>query len=198
MLKSTLRLLVLLAFALAGCNLGHSADTVLPTLTGAPTLILPAQPLEGTSPLPTTPAPTVVQPVLVEVSVFFTDSRRYQAGVPPFETPVTRQVDPAGGLPQAVLTEFFHGPTEQEHALGLELIDSGFTGFSRLEIADGIARVYLSGECRSMGATYTIAQPIMANLRQFPEIQAVKLYDAAGGTEIPDGPSNSIPFCLEP
>jgi len=49
-----------------------------------------------------------------------------------------------------------------------------------------------------MGATYTIAQPLMKNLRQFPDIDYVKIYDAEGQTGQPEGLSDSIPFCLEP
>jgi hypothetical protein len=82
--------------------------------------------------------------------------------------------------------------------MGLELIDSGFTGYSQLVVAGGIAHIYLSGPCQSGGATYTIAQPLLANLRQFPEINYVKIYDAEGSTGDPSGQSNSIPACLEP
>jgi hypothetical protein len=135
---------------------------------------------------------------LVEVTVYFTDSNRYAIGTPPFEAGVTRQVDSGVDLPRAVLVEFFRGPTEAERTQGLDLITSGFTGFSQLVIEDGIARVYLSGPCRSNGATYTIAQPLIANLSQFETIQAIKIYDAEGTTGDPDGPGNSIPFCLEP
>jgi hypothetical protein len=67
-----------------------------------------------------------------------------------------------------------------------------------LEVRDGVARVYLDGECRSNGAAYTVASPLIANLAQFPEIETIKIYDAAGATEQPEGPENSIPFCLEP
>jgi hypothetical protein len=96
------------------------------------------------------------------------------------------------------MSAFFEGPTEQERDQGLELIASGFTGFSALTIEDGIARIYLTGECRSLGGTYTIAQPIMENLLQFPDVEHVKIYDETGNTEVPEGRSNSIPFCLEP
>ena len=61
-----------------------------------------------------------------------------------------------------------------------------------------MAHVYLVGECASLGATYTVGQPILANLLQFDAIQTVKIYDAYGATGNPDGPGHSIPFCLEP
>jgi hypothetical protein len=137
-------------------------------------------------------------PDLLEATVYFTDSNRYAIGTPPFEAGVTRQVDSGVDLPRAVLVEFFRGPTEAERNQGLDLITSGFTGFSQLVIEDGIARVYLSGPCRSNGATYTIAQPLIANLSQFEAIRAIKIYDVEGTTGDPDGPGNSIPFCLEP
>lgn len=139
-----------------------------------------------------------VSPPPVPVIVYFTDGARYAAGTPPFEVAVTRMVPAMANPPDAVLAEFFTGPTPDEQALGLEAITSGFTGYSALQIQDGIARLYLTGPCASNGATYTIAQPLMSNLLQFPAIQHVKIYDANGSTEQPDGPVNSIPACLEP
>lgn len=144
------------------------------------------------------PVPTATEVSLVEITVYFTDEESYAAGVPPFESSVTRLVAPTASLPELVLTEFFKGPTAEESAAGLAAVMSGFTGYSSLLVQDGIAHVYLEGPCASLGATYTIAQPIFANLRQFSEIQWIKIYDAGGDTEEPAGPSNSIPFCLEP
>jgi len=116
------------------------------------------------------------EPTQIEISVCFTDSNRYAAGTPPFEVAVTRYVAPTSNLPEAILTEFFRGPTEEERAQGLELITSGFTGFTSLRIEDGVAHLYLAGPCESRGATYTIAQPLLANLLQFDEIDFVKIY----------------------
>lgn len=146
------------------------------------------------------PSPTVTsaEPELVQITVYFTDSNRYAAGIPPFETAVFRFVPVTSNLPEAVLTESFKGPSEEERAYGLEAITSGFTGFSSLQIQDGIARVYLTGPCASHGATYTIAQPTLKNLLQFEGINYVKIYDADGVTNQPQGWSNSIPPCLEP
>ena len=72
------------------------------------------------------------------------------------------------------------------------------TGYSRLELANGIARVYLTGQCDGKGSTFTIAQPIRDSLKQFSSIQFVKIYDQNGNTEQPDGNTDSIPACLEP
>jgi hypothetical protein len=134
----------------------------------------------------------------VTVTVYFTDSARFALGTPPFETAVTRTVPTRSDLPAAVLDEFFGGPTPEEQAMGLERIASGFTGYSSLQIEGGIARVHLLGPCASNGATYTIAQPILANLLPFSEIDYVKIYDEEGTTEDPVGMTNSIPVCLEP
>ena len=122
----------------------------------------------------------------------------YAAGTPPFEVAVTRLVPSSSNLPEAVLLAFFEGSTNEEREQGLEAITSGFDGVGSLIIEDGIARVYLTGVCASMGATYTVAQPIMQNLLQFPEVSYVKIYDENGETGVPEGETNSIPFCLEP
>lgn len=145
-----------------------------------------------------TPSPLPTEPIQMEISVYFTDSNRYAAATPPFEVAVTRHVAPTSNLLEAVLREFFRGPTEEERSQGLDLIASGFTGFTSLRIEKGVAHVYLAGPCQSHGATYTIAQPLLANLLQFDEIDFVKIYDSSGETEQPTGQTNSIPFCLEP
>lgn len=143
---------------------------------------------------PTEPVP----PATVDLTIYFTDVARYQVGTEPYEAAVTRTVPPPTSLPEAVLTQLFLGPTEEENTQGLAVTLSGTTGFSNLTIENGIARVYLTGTCASQGATYTIANLIDANLKQFPEIQWIKIYDQNNETETPDGQSSSIPFCLEP
>jgi hypothetical protein len=145
------------------------------------------------------PAPTApVSPAMVTLTIYFTDVDRYQVGTEPYEAAVTRTVALPASLPEAVLSQLFIGPTEAEKAQGLAVILSGTTGFSKLTIEDGIARVTLTGTCASNGATYTIANLISANLNQFPEIKWIKIYDQNNETETPTGQSGSIPFCLEP
>lgn len=186
---------LLLLAGLAACT-----PTPLPTAAPAPTPT-PAAVQSPTRPPSPTVAPTAAPtatPATVQVTVYFTDRNSYNTGTPPFEVGVERTVPAGANLPEAVLAEFFKGPTAAEQAKGLEKIASGFTGFSALKVQGGIARVYLSGPCQSHGATYTIAQPIIKNLLQFPEIKYVKIYDADGTTEDPDGATNSIPVCLEP
>jgi hypothetical protein len=73
-----------------------------------------------------------------------------------------------------------------------------FTGYSRLEIRDGVAHVFLTGTCTPEGRDFTIANLIILNLKQFPEIQFVKIYDENGTTQDPNGLSDSISACLQP
>jgi hypothetical protein len=180
---------LLLALGLASCG-------GLPGLPRTPALA-PQPPTSAAGPT-IGPVPTSAAPDLVPITVYFTDSARYAAGTPPFEAAVTRMISTTEDPAAAVLDEFFLGPTPEEQARGLERIASGFAGYRELEIEGGIAHIYLAGPCISHGATYTIAQPLMANLLQLPDIEYVKIYDEEGTTEVPDGPSNSIPFCLEP
>ncbi len=149
------------------------------------------------SPQPTQ-AGVVSPPPLVTLTVYFTDMARFQVGTEPYEAAVTRTVPVPASLPEAVLTQLFLGPTDTELLSGLEVVTSGTTGFSKLTIDNGVARVYLTGTCASNGSTYTIANLIHANLQQFPEIKWVKIYDPNGETETPEGQTSSIPLCLEP
>jgi hypothetical protein len=161
---------------------------LLPALIGVLLLTACSQPGPAATPVPPT----------VTLTVYFTDLARFQVGTEPYERAVTRTIPAPASLPEAVLTQLFLGPTEAEKADGLDVFLSGSTGFSKLTLDHGVARVYLTGFCNSKGATYTIANLINANLRQFPEIQWVKIYDQNGETETPDEQSGSIPFCLEP
>jgi len=159
---------------------------------------LPTPPPTPISTLTPSEMPATTVPPLVEISVYFTDRNLFVAGTPPFERAVTRYVPAGSNLAEAVLTEYFKGPTPDEAAQGLEAITSGFTGFSRLEVVDGVAHVYLVGTCSTGGAAYNIATPLIRNLTQFADIQHVKIYDENGQTGDPSGVGNSIPACLEP
>ena len=148
---------------------------------------------------PCSPPPS--QPVTaasVIINVYFTDMTHFRVGTEPYEAAVVRTLAAPASFPEAVLDQLFLGPTDAEKTRGLEVVLSGTTGFSKLTIEDGIARVYLTGECDSKGATYTIANLIFSNLRQFPEIKWIKIYDQNNETETPDGQRDSIPLCLEP
>jgi hypothetical protein len=138
------------------------------------------------------------KPATAKLTIYFANINRYAIGTEPYEDPVTRLVPVTGSLPEMTLTQLFLGPTPEEKAQGLEVVLSGTTGFSKLTIQAGVARLYLTGKCDSGGSTYTIGNLIFANLVQFPEIRWIKIYDENGGTETPEGQSSSIPFCLEP
>ena len=131
------------------------------------------------------------------VGVFFVDTERYAVGTEPYVRAVQRSV-PAATPATGALTALFAGPTPAEQAQHLAVWPSGATGFTALSIDGGIARVQLVGGCDSQGATFTIANLIVPTLKQFPTVDHVKILDPSGQTGSPDGPTDSLPGCLEP
>ncbi len=133
----------------------------------------------------------------VDRKVWFLDADRFVANTEPFFTPRLRPV--RARVPAVDLMDrIFAGPLPRERAHGMRLLRSRATGWTRLRIADQIARVQLVGGCSSGGSTVTVAGHIMPTLKQLPRVRWVKIYDPAGTTEYPTGPSDSIPECLEP
>lgn len=110
---------------------------------------------------------------------------------------VSRPVVPPSTANGALL-RLFAGPTEAERKAGLRFVNSGATGFSKLTVTNKVARVYLTGNVRSGGSTFTVADHIRATLKGFSSIRWVKIYDASGRTERPNGNGDSIPESLEP
>jgi hypothetical protein len=101
-------------------------------------------------------------------------------------------------LYQALLDQYFKGPGfTEKYTYGWIALYDGFTGYSKVEFADGVARIYLNGACNRVRTYYTIADLLKANLKQFPEVKFVKVYDEKGQTLNPDGASDSIPLCLD-
>ena len=160
-------------------------------------VLLTACSLAQASPTSVPPSPTTF-PSMTDITVYFTYLPNFNVGTEPYEKAVTRQVPMTDNLPKVVLDQLFQGPTADEKAQGLAVFTNGATGISKLSVEDGVARVYLAGDCNSNGAAYTISNLIDVNLKQFPEIKWIKIYDPSGQTETPDGQSGSIPFCLEP
>ncbi len=206
-----MRILLTAALLLVACGLFPTptptqppvpSDTPEPTLESAtPTPSDTPEPTPTDTPSPTpfpTRTPTATPIPMMTITVYFTDHNAYLSGTPPFEVGVTRTVTQTPAIARAVLLQFFAGPTPAETAAGLTLVLSGATGFSNVTIHDTIARVYLTGNCNSQGATYTIANPLYANLIQFGTVSYVKIYDQNGQTQQPTGYTNSIPACLEP
>lgn len=132
------------------------------------------------------------------MDIYFVNKYRYANNLPPFERVGTRYVrsnDIVGGL----LDEYFKGPgATEKFQYGWTAIYDGFTGYSRVEVVNGIARVYLTGVCEPANPNYTIANLLFLNLKQFPDIQYVKIYDQNGLTQDPFGSSDSVPACLQP
>lgn len=129
--------------------------------------------------------------------VWFVDADAVEAGTGPIFVPRVRHVrsdTPAA----AALHALFAGPTRKERAAGLRLVRSGAWGFDDLSIADRVARLRLTRACRSGGSTVTVAGQVAPTLRQFPTVDWVKISAPGGSTEQPDGPTDSIPACLEP
>jgi hypothetical protein len=98
-----------------------------------------------------------------------------------------------------VLDEYFKGPGVTERTrYGWIAPYDGFTGYSKVELVNGMVRLYLTGECKLTNPEYTIAHILTYNLKKFPDVRYVKIYDQNGLTKDPFGISDSIPMCLEP
>jgi hypothetical protein len=162
--------------------------TVTPSRTRTPTRTI----------TPTHTRRPTVTPQYRLIDVYFVNRLRYEANAPPFVVTGDRWAR-SNMLPQTALNEYFKGPGSTERfSFGWIALYNGFTGYSRLEIRDGVAHVYLTGTCTPNGRDFNIADLIMLNLKQFPEIRFVKIYDENGTTQTPDGLSDSIPACLQP
>jgi len=123
---------------------------------------------------------------------------RYENNLSAFERTGVRWVRSNNVYP-ALLDEYFEGPGATErYEYGWINLTNGFTGYSRFEFINGVAHIYLKGTCDRAGATYTIANLLTRNLKQFPEIQFVKIYDENDSTQSPIGFVDSIPACLQP
>ena len=126
------------------------------------------------------------------------DNTRLITGQLPYEIPVPRFVISSKDRVTSVLDEFFKGPSDVERNRGLGMVLNGFTGYSRLVFANGGVQVYLAGNCQSNGTFYSIARLLMVNIKQFAEIQFVKIYDQFGNTREPAARVDSVPACLDP
>jgi hypothetical protein len=151
------------------------------------------------TPTPTNTRQPTATPLYVKVNVFFVDKRRYLANTPPFEVAGVRWAR-TNNLVGTVLDEYFKGPgSTEKYTYGWIALYNGFTGYDHFQFSnDGVLSLYLKGSCDRGGATYTIADIMMYNLKQFPEVKYVKIYDENGSTQNPTGLSDSIPACLKP
>jgi hypothetical protein len=168
--------------------------TPLPTLT---------QTLTPTRTPTRTPTPTrTLRPTATRqyqlIDLYFVNRVRYEADAEPFVVTGDRWVRTSAPH-RAALDEYFKGPGSTERfSFGWIALYNGFTGYSRLEISNGVAHVFLEGTCTPDGRDFNIADLITLNLKQFDDVQFVKIYDANGQTQNPDGLSDSVPACLAP
>jgi len=174
------------------CLSQYKTPTPTPTRTATPTR----------TPTPTRTATQTRQPtptpLYVKIKLYFVNKYRYTNNLPPFEVAGVRWVK-SNNVYQSLLNEYFKGPGATElYTYGWINITNGFTGYSKFEFTNGIANIYLKGACNRAGATYTIADLLIYNFKQFPEVKFVKIYDETGSTQDATGQSNSIPACLKP
>jgi hypothetical protein len=183
-----------------------STATRTPTFTRTPTATRTATATRTSTRTPTitrtptatrTRVPTATRTYTL-IDVYFVNKFRYENNLPPFEVTGDRWAR-SNVLPQSALNEYFKGPGSTErYYYGWIALYNGFTGYSKLEIRDGVAHVYLTGTCAPDERDFNIADLITLNLKQFPEIKFVKIYDENGETQNPAGLSDSIPACLQP
>lgn len=173
--------------------------TVTPsrTRTPTPTRTSTRTPTATRTPTPTRTRVPTATPQFTLINLYMVNKFRYENNLPPFVVTGNRWAR-SNMLPQTVLDEYFKGPGSTERfQFGWIALYNGFTGYSRLEIRDGVAHVYLTGTCTPDAQDFNIADLILLNLKQFPEIRFVKIYDENGSTQNPDGLSDSIPACLQ-
>lgn len=183
--------------------------TPTPTLTPTRTLTSTVSPTATRTGTPTstpsrTPTPTASRfptntPQYTKLWIYWVDKTRYDAGTPPYQVAGYRYAASNLSFPKFILDEYFKGPGYTEYYdYKWRAFFNGFTGYSNLELRDGGAFVYLKGTCDRMDQTYTIADLLMLNLKQFASITYVKIFDQNSATEFPDGAVDSIPLCLKP
>lgn len=174
--------------------------TSTPTISRTPTITrTPTKTPTGPIIRPTDTRWPTATPPYNKIFVIFANRNRLAANKPPYEDPRLRYVRSSFDIYRATLNEYFKGPGSTEiYSYGDMAIYDGFIGYTRLDVQDGTARVYLAGTCSRQRRDYTIAQLLQANLRQYPAIQAIKIYDENGQTQNPDGPGDSVPLCLDP
>lgn len=133
----------------------------------------------------------------VSAKLFFIDKAKMDKGEADPWVEVTREVGGANPPRNAVWT-LFKGPTAEESEKGLSLPMNGAEGFDALSITDGVATLKMRGGCTNEGGAITLYDAISKTLKQYPEVEFVKLQDPQGQTQTPEGKSDSRPACLEP
>ena len=192
-----------------------AAPTAVPTRTPPPTATSTstatrtprptATPVPSSTPSKTpsrtpsrTPTPSITPTLLpVSINVYFTNTRRSGTQNPPFDQAVSREIPGSANAISSALDAYFVGPTIEEQASGLVVVRNGFVSYRRMEFTNGVLSVYLAGNCQPTGTGYSLAQPLIATLKQFPGVLHVKLYDAYDHTADASSTSDSRPDCLD-
>jgi len=168
--------------------------TRTPTPTRTATLTRTSTPTRT----PTSTRRPTLTPVYTLIKVYFVSNYRYLNNLPPFERAGARYAR-SNNIYLTLLNEYFKGPGITENlSYGWIKLTNGFTSYSKFELINGVANIYLKGICNRGNATYTIANLLTYNFKQFPEVKFVKIYDENGSTQDPSGLSDSIPACLQP
>ena len=174
--------------------------TRTPTRTRTPTFTPTPSRTRTSTPTRTathTRRPTAT-PQFILIDLYMVNRFRYENNLPPFVVTGDRWVRTSAPH-RDTLDEYFKGPGSTERfSFGWIALYNGFTGYSRLDIEDGVAHVFLEGTCTPDGRDFNIADLITLNLKQFDDIQFVKIYDENGQTQNPNGLSDSVPACLAP
>jgi hypothetical protein len=177
------------------------SPTRTPTLTrtSTPTRTPSRTPTASNTPRPTNTLRPTATPQWTLVKVYFVNQYRFENNLQPFAVNGVRWVTTSPFMGAPVLNEFFKGPGNTEYfTYGWRAIYNGFTGYSKVELSGDTARVYLTGVCAPERTDFTIADLLILNLKQFSNVQFVKIFDENGATEFPDGAVDSIPACLKP
>lgn len=124
-----------------------------------------------------TSSPAADRPRLIEVKVYFMNSRLDPEVACEKVFPVVRNIPGTQAVPQAVLTELLSGPTTAERADGFATTINNGVSIQFLVIKDGVAKVdfsrrleeFVGGSCRVVA----IRSQITATLKQFPMVTEV-------------------------
>ena len=135
------------------------------------------------TPTPTKTKLATATPLYYKLKIYFVDRFRLEANTAPYEVFGARYLVSSSNLPEGILKEYFKGPGATEYGWGYSTLYNGFTGFTKLEIIGNVAHVHLKGACAPSGKDFTIADLITLNLKQFSNIQAVKIYDQFDQTQ---------------
>ena len=131
------------------------------------------------------------------VKLFFTHAHNLEKRLPALIVERSRYVSSGQDLHKVVLDQYFTGPGATErYSYGDIGIYDGFTGYSKIEFSEGVLRIQLIGSCKQQYDGITIADLLNLNMKQFPEVLYVRIYDEKGQTLQAEGKIDSVPACL--